>query len=157
MCSSTGQHATSQSAATGRLRHRVRSEAGGNGATGPAQQKTSQRGVVILPGLGNSAADYAAIAADLKVTRAVLRRTCVVLCAMLLVVAPNSLWNIADINIPFIINLRTRTHFLLPLQERGLAVEVARVSRPDWLRNAAGLTDISYWRGTLQPRPTVNW
>jgi hypothetical protein len=43
------------------------------------------------------------------------------------------------------------------MQGRGLAVEVARVSRPDWLRNAAGLTDVSYWRGTLQPRPTVNW
>lgn len=85
----------------------VRSEAGGNGTTGPPQQEKPQRGVVILPGLGNSAADYAAISADLK--------------------------------------------------ERGLAVEVARVSRPDWLRNAAGLTDISYWRGTLQPRPTVNW
>lgn len=33
----------------------------------------------------------------------------------------------------------------------------ARVSRPDWLRNAAGLRYVNYWRGTLQPRPTVNW
>lgn len=46
---------------------------------------------------------------------------------------------------------------VLLMQGRGLAVEVARVSRPDWLRNAAGLTDLNYWRGTLQPRPTVNW
>ncbi len=42
-------------------------------------------------------------------------------------------------------------------QDRGLAVATARVSRPDWLRNAAGLRYAAYWRGTLQPRPTVNW
>ena len=43
------------------------------------------------------------------------------------------------------------------LQARGLAVATVRVARPDWLRNAAGLASASYWRGTLQPRPTVNW
>lgn len=69
--------------------------------------KGQQRGVVILPGLGNNAADYDAISADLKI--------------------------------------------------RGLAVATAQVSRPDWLRNAAGLTTWDYWRGTLQPLPTVNW
>ncbi|KAJ1277712.1 hypothetical protein BS78_04G024700 [Paspalum vaginatum] len=34
---------------------------------------------------------------------------------------------------------------------------VARVSRPDWLRNAAGLVDANYWRGTLRPRPVLDW
>ena len=43
------------------------------------------------------------------------------------------------------------------VQARGLAVATARVTRPDWLRNAAGLTTLDYWRGTLQPMPTVNW
>lgn len=66
-----------------------------------------RRGVVILPGLGNNAADYNAISADLRA--------------------------------------------------RGLAVATAQVSRPDWLRNAAGLTTWDYWRGTLQPLPTVDW
>ena len=33
----------------------------------------------------------------------------------------------------------------------------ARVARWNWLRNAAGLADLNYWRGTLQPRPTVDW
>ncbi|PNT65798.1 uncharacterized protein LOC100823185 isoform X2 [Brachypodium distachyon] len=37
------------------------------------------------------------------------------------------------------------------------AAVVARVSRPDWLRNAAGLADLSYWRGTLRPRPVLDW
>jgi hypothetical protein len=31
------------------------------------------------------------------------------------------------------------------------------VARYDWLRNAAGLTKASYWKGTLTPRPTVDW
>lgn len=43
------------------------------------------------------------------------------------------------------------------LMERGAVVRVAPVSRADWLRNAAGVVDIAYWRGTLNPRPTVNW
>ena len=33
----------------------------------------------------------------------------------------------------------------------------AQVARWNWLRNAAGLADLNYWRGTLQPRPTVDW
>lgn len=66
-----------------------------------------QRGVVILPGLGNAAGDYAAISEDL------------------------------------------RAH--------GLAVATAPVARWQWLLNAAGLTDAAYWKGTLQPRPTVDW
>lgn len=61
----------------------------------------------MLPGLGNSKADYAELAAE--------------------------------------------------LEERGFAVEVAEVARADWLRNAAGLTDMNYWKGTLNPRPTVDW
>lgn len=43
------------------------------------------------------------------------------------------------------------------LKQRGLKVDVARVSRLDWFRNAAGLLDVNYWRGTLEPRPTVDW
>jgi hypothetical protein len=43
------------------------------------------------------------------------------------------------------------------LHQNGLAVEVAAVNRVDWLRNAAGVTDLNYWKGTLNPRPTVDW
>ena len=43
------------------------------------------------------------------------------------------------------------------LTERGLAVETASVNRLDWARNAAGLADVNWWRGTLSPRPTVDW
>lgn len=38
-----------------------------------------------------------------------------------------------------------------------MSVTVAKVRRIDWLRNAAGLVDINYWKGTLEPRPTVDW
>ncbi|KAM0872326.1 hypothetical protein ACQ4PT_038798 [Festuca glaucescens] len=41
--------------------------------------------------------------------------------------------------------------------DHGVPSVVARVSRPDWLRNAAGLADPSYWRGTLRPRPVLDW
>ncbi|TKW38208.1 hypothetical protein SEVIR_1G098800v4 [Setaria viridis] len=42
--------------------------------------------------------------------------------------------------------------------DHGLpAAVVARVTRPDWLRNAAGLFDANYWRGTLRPRPVLDW
>ena len=47
--------------------------------------------------------------------------------------------------------------FASELEGRGFSVTVARVARPDWLRNAAGLADLNYWKGTLQPRPTVDW
>lgn len=43
------------------------------------------------------------------------------------------------------------------LAGRGLHCEVAPVARLDWARNAAGLRQAEYWRGTLQPRPTVDW
>ena len=43
------------------------------------------------------------------------------------------------------------------LEERGLSVQTAAVTRADWLRNAAGLRQIEYWKGTLQPRPVVDW
>jgi len=43
------------------------------------------------------------------------------------------------------------------LEDCGYAVETAVVRRVDWLRNAAGLLDGNYWRGTLNPRPTVDW
>lgn len=47
--------------------------------------------------------------------------------------------------------------FAADLAARGFSVTVARVARPDWLRNAAGLADVNYWKGTLRPRPTVDW
>jgi len=43
------------------------------------------------------------------------------------------------------------------LQQRGFQVHTAAVRRIDWARNAAGLLDTNYWKGTLQPRPTVDW
>lgn len=43
------------------------------------------------------------------------------------------------------------------LAARGLTAVAAKVSRPDWLRNAAGLLDVAYWKGSLQPRPTLDW
>lgn len=36
-------------------------------------------------------------------------------------------------------------------------MQCAAVTRLDWLRNAAGLRQIEYWTGKLQPRPTVDW
>lgn len=70
--------------------------------------RASKRGVVLLPGLGNSSADY--------------------------------------------------HKFAELLQEKySCDVEIAQVSRIDWARNAAGLTDPKYWQGTLSPRPTVDW
>mmetsp|Transcript_19475 Transcript_19475/g.31529 ORF Transcript_19475/g.31529 Transcript_19475/m.31529 type:complete len:289 (+) Transcript_19475:999-1865(+) len=47
--------------------------------------------------------------------------------------------------------------FAAELEARGFSATTARVARPDWLRNAAGLTSAAYWRGTLEPRPTVDW
>ena len=69
--------------------------------------QAASRGVLILPGLGNSKADYS---------------------------------DLAD-----------------ALRERDFEPVVADVARVDWLRNAAGLTDMAYWKGTLKPRPTVDW
>ena len=44
------------------------------------------------------------------------------------------------------------------LSSRGyVATSIAQVARPDWLRNAAGIVKPSYWLGTLEPRPTVDW
>ncbi|MCO5581296.1 hypothetical protein L7F22_035175 [Adiantum nelumboides] len=43
------------------------------------------------------------------------------------------------------------------LEDRGLSVTVAQVSRPDWLRNALGLLDRNYWSGRLTPRPVLDW
>ena len=39
----------------------------------------------------------------------------------------------------------------------GVPTVIAKVSRLDWLRNAAGLVDPNYWRGTLRPRPVLDW
>lgn len=43
------------------------------------------------------------------------------------------------------------------LEGYGVPTVVANVSRIDWLRNAAGLVDPNYWRGTLRPRPVLDW
>ncbi|XP_024518499.1 uncharacterized protein LOC9662278 [Selaginella moellendorffii] len=43
------------------------------------------------------------------------------------------------------------------LRSKGFPVKVLKVSRLDWLRNAAGLLDGNYWRGTLKPRPVLDW
>ncbi|XP_060217862.1 uncharacterized protein LOC132645104 [Lycium barbarum] len=45
----------------------------------------------------------------------------------------------------------------LILKEYGVPTAIAKVSRIDWLRNAAGLLDTNYWRGTLRPRPVLDW
>lgn len=39
----------------------------------------------------------------------------------------------------------------------GIPSVVAKVSRFDWFRNAAGLLSPKYWRGTLCPRPVLDW
>ncbi|KAH0433770.1 hypothetical protein IEQ34_026953 [Dendrobium chrysotoxum] len=39
----------------------------------------------------------------------------------------------------------------------GVPTVVAKVSRLDWFRNAAGLLDSNYWRGTLRPKPVLDW
>ncbi|KAK4372259.1 hypothetical protein RND71_007643 [Anisodus tanguticus] len=45
----------------------------------------------------------------------------------------------------------------LILKDYGVPSAIAKVSRIDWLRNAAGLFDSNYWRGTLHPRPVLDW
>ncbi|XP_031276157.1 uncharacterized protein LOC116134617 isoform X1 [Pistacia vera] len=45
----------------------------------------------------------------------------------------------------------------MTLNEYGVSAVVANVSRFDWFRNAAGLADPNYWRGTLRPRPVLDW
>lgn len=45
----------------------------------------------------------------------------------------------------------------MTLGEYGVPSVVAAVSRLDWFRNAAGLVDPAYWRGTLRPRPVLDW
>lgn len=39
----------------------------------------------------------------------------------------------------------------------GIPSVTVQVSRLDWLRNAAGLLDSNYWKGTLRPRPVLDW
>eukprot|EP00798_Chlamydomonas_sp_ICE-L_P010648 gene10648-12328_t len=41
--------------------------------------------------------------------------------------------------------------------EQGLVVRVAPVARIDWSRNALALSDSNWWKGTLKPRPAVDW
>ncbi|KAL2632601.1 hypothetical protein R1flu_004080 [Riccia fluitans] len=43
------------------------------------------------------------------------------------------------------------------LKAWNVDVTVVQVPRADWLRNAAGLLDANYWKGTLSPRPVLNW
>ncbi|GAB2227503.1 hypothetical protein Droror1_Dr00009325 [Drosera rotundifolia] len=42
-------------------------------------------------------------------------------------------------------------------EEYGVPTVVAKVSRVDWFRNAAGMLDPDYWKGTLRPRPVLDW
>ncbi|KAM5554374.1 hypothetical protein ABKV19_022648 [Rosa sericea] len=44
----------------------------------------------------------------------------------------------------------------ITLRGYGVSTVVAKVARIDWLRNAAGLVDPNYWRGTLSPRPVLD-
>ena len=76
---------------------------------GVSCKATTQRAIVILPGLGNNQSDY------------------------------------------------TKLSSLLTSKDPSLVVTTANVSRLDWARNARGLLDTNYWRGTLTPRPTVDW
>ncbi|CAL9755824.1 unnamed protein product [Musa acuminata subsp. burmannicoides] len=39
----------------------------------------------------------------------------------------------------------------------GIPSVVARVSRVDWLRHAAALLSPGFWRGSLRPRPLIDW
>ncbi|KAJ8486363.1 hypothetical protein OPV22_018848 [Ensete ventricosum] len=39
----------------------------------------------------------------------------------------------------------------------GIPSVVARVSRVDWLRHAAALLSPGFWRGSLRPRPLLDW
>lgn len=32
-----------------------------------------------------------------------------------------------------------------------------QVGRADWGRNGSALTDVNWWKGTLKPRPAVDW
>lgn len=43
------------------------------------------------------------------------------------------------------------------LRARGHETRVLDVSRADWLRNASGALTAAYWKGELEPRPTVDW
>ncbi|CAM8937970.1 unnamed protein product [Rhodiola kirilowii] len=43
------------------------------------------------------------------------------------------------------------------MEKGGVPSVVAKVSRFDWFRNAAGLVDANYWKGTLIPRPVLDW
>eukprot|EP00929_Paragymnodinium_shiwhaense_P007022 TRINITY_DN110982_c0_g1_i1.p1 TRINITY_DN110982_c0_g1~~TRINITY_DN110982_c0_g1_i1.p1 ORF type:complete len:576 (+),score=94.46 TRINITY_DN110982_c0_g1_i1:59-1729(+) len=49
------------------------------------------------------------------------------------------------------------TDLIRLLAKDGHTAAVVPVVRPDWLRNALGLLDSSYWEGTLQPRPVLDW
>ncbi|KAK1273084.1 F-box protein SKIP31 [Acorus gramineus] len=43
------------------------------------------------------------------------------------------------------------------LERQGVAAVTPKVSRLDWFRNAAGLLDGNYWKGTLSPKPVCDW
>ena len=46
---------------------------------------------------------------------------------------------------------------LVKRSEGALHVSTVDVARLDWFRNVAGLTTSDYWKGTLKPRPTLDW
>jgi len=43
------------------------------------------------------------------------------------------------------------------LAKRGFTVSTVPIERQDWLRNAAGVADIRWWQGVLEPRPVLDW
>ncbi|KAH9321197.1 hypothetical protein KI387_015836, partial [Taxus chinensis] len=43
------------------------------------------------------------------------------------------------------------------LEAKGVRTFVAEISQLDWLRYASGLLDGNFWKGTLCPRPLLDW
>lgn len=54
-------------------------------------------------------------------------------------------------------NTKDYDRLALILKEYGVPTVFLKVSRIDWLRNAAGLIDPNYWREALRPRPVLDW
>lgn len=54
-------------------------------------------------------------------------------------------------------NTADYTRLQSSLEEYDVKSVVAKVSRLDWFRNAAGLLDPNYWKGTLCPSPVLDW
>ncbi|GFZ05937.1 stress-inducible protein [Actinidia rufa] len=55
------------------------------------------------------------------------------------------------------LGINTSDYEKLEVTLKGYGVPTVKVSRIDWLRNAAGLADPNYWWGTLRPRSVLDW